>query len=59
MLLAEGDRIPVNDDEEQPDDRIALLPTAPEDLGQETWRVDLTGANGRCASRELVENLVH
>jgi len=46
VLLAEGDRIPVNDDEEQPDDRIALLPTAPEDLGQETWRVDLTGANG-------------
>ena len=46
VLLAEGDRIPVSDDEEQPDNRIALLPTAPADLGQETWRVDLTGANG-------------
>ena len=46
MLLAEADRIPVSDDEEQPDNRIALLPPAPGDLGQETWRVDLTGANG-------------
>jgi hypothetical protein len=46
VLLAEGDRIPVSDDEEQPDNRIALLPPAPADLGQETWRVDLTGQNG-------------
>ncbi len=46
VLLAEADRIPVSDDEEQPDNRIALLPTAPDELGQETWRVDLTGANG-------------
>jgi len=46
VLLAEGDCIPVRDDEEQPDNRIALLPTAPADLGQESWRVDLTGANG-------------
>jgi hypothetical protein len=46
VLLAEADRIPVSDDEEQPDNRIALLPPAPYELGQETWRVDLTGANG-------------
>ena len=46
VLLAEGDRIPVSDDKEQPDKRIALLPTAPADLGQESLRVDLTGANG-------------
>jgi hypothetical protein len=46
VLLAEADRIPVSDDEEQPDNRIALLPPAPFDLGQETWRVDLDGANG-------------
>ena len=46
VLLGEGDRIPASDDEEQPDNRIALLPPAPADLNQETWRVDLTGANG-------------
>lgn len=46
LVLAEGDRIPISDDEEQPDDRIALLPPAPGDLGQETWRVDFNGANG-------------
>ncbi len=46
LLLAEADRIPVSDNEEQPDNRIALLPPAPFDLGQETWRVDLEGANG-------------
>src|SRR5437879_1140605 len=44
VLLAKGDRIPVSDDEEQPDNRIALLPPAPAELGQETWRVDLDGA---------------
>jgi hypothetical protein len=46
VLLAEADRIPVSNDDEQPENRIALLPPAPGDLGQETWRVDLTGANG-------------
>jgi hypothetical protein len=46
LLLAEADGIPVSDDAEQPDNRIALLPPAPGELGQETWRVDLTGANG-------------
>ena len=46
VLLAKGDRIPVSDDEEQPDNRIALLPPAPAELGQETWRVDFDGANG-------------
>jgi hypothetical protein len=40
MLLAEADRIPVSDDEEQPEDRIPLLPPAPADLGQEVWQVD-------------------
>lgn len=46
VLLAEGDQIPLKDDEEQPDNRIPLLPPAPGELGQETWRVDLSGANG-------------
>ncbi len=46
VLLAEGDRIPVSDDEEQPDNRIPLLPPAPEDLGQEVWRVAISGAEG-------------
>jgi hypothetical protein len=46
VLLAEADQIPVSDNDEQPDRRIALLPTAPEDLNQEIWRIDLTGANG-------------
>ena len=46
VLLAEADRVPVSDDEEQPDNRIALLPPAPADLGQEIWRVDLEGAGG-------------
>jgi hypothetical protein len=46
VLLAEADRIPISDDEEQPDNRIALLPPVPADLGQETWRVDFAGGNG-------------
>src|SRR5258708_2775968 len=29
VLLAEADRIPISDNEEQPDNRIALLPIAP------------------------------
>jgi hypothetical protein len=44
LLLAEGDRIPISDDEEQPDNRIALLPPAPADLGQEIWRVDFSAS---------------
>jgi hypothetical protein len=46
VLLAEADRIPVSDDEEQPDNRIALLPPAPGDLGQEIWRIDFDNASG-------------
>jgi len=46
VLLAEADRLPVRGDEEQPDNRIALLPPVPFDLGQETWRIDLKGADG-------------
>lgn len=46
MLLAEGDRIPPGNDNEQPDSRMPLLPPLPGDLGQEAWRVDLDGANG-------------
>lgn len=46
VLLAKADRIPPSDDEEQPDNRIALLPPAPADLGQQTWRIDFSGANG-------------
>jgi hypothetical protein len=47
VLLAEADRIPVTDDEEQPDNRIPLLPPAPADLGQEVWQVDaLSSASG-------------
>jgi hypothetical protein len=45
-LLAEADHLPFSGDEGQPDNRIALLPPAPFELGQETWRVDLTGSNG-------------
>lgn len=43
VLLAEADRVPISDDEEQPDNRISLLPPKGEDLGQETWRIDFTG----------------
>ncbi len=46
VLLAEADRIPVSDDEEQPDNRVALLPPVGQDLGQETWRLDFSGASG-------------
>lgn len=46
VLLAEADRIPVSDDEEQPENRIALLPTATEDLGDEIWQVDFGGGSG-------------
>jgi hypothetical protein len=46
LLLAEGDRIPVSDYEEHPDNRIPLLPTVPADLGHEAWRVDFSGSSG-------------
>ena len=46
VLLAEADRIPISDDEEQPDHRIALLPPLGEDLGQETWRVNYDRTSG-------------
>jgi hypothetical protein len=46
ILLAEADRIPISDDEEQLEKHIALLPIAPGDLEQETWRVDLSGEQG-------------
>jgi hypothetical protein len=46
VLLAEADRIPASDDEEQPDRRVPLLPPAPEDLGQEVWRVSFNGDAG-------------
>lgn len=46
VLLAEGDRIPCSDSDEESDNRVALLPPAPDDLGQEIWRVDLSGADG-------------
>lgn len=45
LLLAEADQIPVRDDEEQPEHRLALLPPAPADLGHEAWRIDFT-SNG-------------
>jgi hypothetical protein len=46
VLLAEADQVPVADDEEQPENRVALLPPAPGDLGQEVWRVDISEAQG-------------
>lgn len=46
VLLAKADRIPASDDEEQPDNRMALLPAAPAELGQEIWRLDLDGSGG-------------
>jgi hypothetical protein len=47
VLLAEADRIPISDDEEQPDNRIPLLPPAPAELGQEVWQIDgLASASG-------------
>ena len=45
LLLAEGDQIPIESDEEKIESRIPLLPTAPEDLGQEIWCVEI-GASG-------------
>lgn len=39
LLLAEGDRIPVADEVETPENRTALLPPLPADLGQESWLV--------------------
>jgi hypothetical protein len=46
VLLAEADRIPASDDEEQPDKRLPLLPPAPEDLGEVVWRVGFAGDSG-------------
>ena len=44
LLLAEADRISACNDEEQPDKRVALLPTEPADLGQLLWKVDINDA---------------
>ena len=41
LLLAEADRISACNDEEQPDKRVALLPTEPANLGQLLWKVDI------------------
>lgn len=49
MLLAEGE-IPVSNDKERPEDRIALLPPRAGNLGSEIWRLDFT------TSPELVVN---
>lgn len=46
MLLAVADQIPVTDDQEQPQNRKALLPPMPADLNQELWQVDLSQPNG-------------
>jgi hypothetical protein len=46
VLLAEADHIPVSDDEEQPENRIALLPPFGQNLGQELWRVDFGSPDG-------------
>jgi hypothetical protein len=45
MLLAEGDCVPVVQDEglEESRRRIPLLPPKPQDLGQEVWRIDFSG----------------
>jgi len=45
LLLAEGDQIPPTSTEDREDRRIPLLPTAPADLGQEVWCVEI-GASG-------------
>jgi hypothetical protein len=46
LLLAEADQIRARDVEEEPDQRIPLLPLVPADLGQEVWRIDITEASG-------------
>ncbi len=43
LLLAHADQIPVSNDDEQPDQRQALLPPVPADLGEEVWRLDFSG----------------
>lgn len=45
LLLAEADQIPIESADNQDESRIPLLPTAPEDLGQEVWCVGI-GASG-------------
>lgn len=46
ILLAEADKIPVRDEDEQLDRRLALLPPVPADLGQEVWRVEFSEGTG-------------
>ena len=43
LLLALAKQIPVSNDDEQPDQRRALLPPVPADLGEEVWRLDFSG----------------
>ena len=45
LLLAEADQVPIKSADDQDESRIPLLPTAPEDLGQEVWCVAI-GASG-------------
>lgn len=46
LLLAEGESIPISDDEDQLEKRIPLLPPQPADLGQELWRIEFNGTKG-------------
>lgn len=46
LLLAEGESIPISDDEDQMEKRIPLLPPQQADLGQELWRVEFNGTKG-------------
>jgi hypothetical protein len=53
VLLGEADRIRARGPDEKPDSRLPLLPAAPDDLGDEVWRVDFEGGTTLLISRDL------
>ena len=53
MLLGEADKIRPREPDEQPDRRIPLLPSVPDDLGEEIWRIDFEGGTFLRVSRHL------
>ena len=53
VLLGEADQLRPRNPDEEPDQRISLLPPVPADLGEEIWRVDFEAAPILLVNRNL------
>lgn len=53
VLLGEADQLRPRNPDEEPDQRISLLPPVPADLGEEVWRIDFEAAPILLVNRNL------